>query len=57
MDSVKVKAHVVTVDERESGLRGLLNFGHTIGHAIEAELQPDLLHGEVIGIFKFRRSR
>ncbi|CAJ0841439.1 6705_t:CDS:2 [Entrophospora sp. SA101] len=48
--SIKVKAHVVTHDERESGLRGLLNFGHTIGHAIETILAPDLLHGECVSI-------
>jgi pentafunctional AROM polypeptide len=50
MTSAKFKADVVTHDERESGLRGLLNFGHTIGHAIEAILSPELLHGECISI-------
>ena len=51
--SVKFKSHVVTVDEREGGLRNLLNFGHSIGHAIEAFLTPQILHGEcvAIGIF------
>lgn len=48
--SARVKAHVVTHDERESGMRGLLNFGHTIGHAIEALLSPQLLHGECVSI-------
>ncbi|KAJ1677626.1 hypothetical protein EV182_005777, partial [Spiromyces aspiralis] len=48
--SARVKAHVVTVDERESGLRGLLNFGHSIGHAIEGILSPQLLHGECVSI-------
>ncbi|RHZ89728.1 hypothetical protein Glove_11g33 [Diversispora epigaea] len=48
--SAKFKAHVVTHDERESGLRSLLNFGHTIGHAIEAILSPELLHGECISV-------
>ncbi|CAG8605737.1 10518_t:CDS:2, partial [Diversispora eburnea] len=48
--SAKFKAHVVTHDERESGLRSLLNFGHTIGHAIEAILSPELLHGECVSI-------
>jgi 3-dehydroquinate synthetase len=33
--SVGIKADIVLEDERESGLRGLLNFGHTIGHAVE----------------------
>ncbi|KAH6597298.1 hypothetical protein BASA61_003193 [Batrachochytrium salamandrivorans] len=50
LGSVKVKAHVVTVDEKETGLRGLLNFGHTVGHAIEAIAFPDLLHGECVAI-------
>ena len=50
LGSVKVKAHVVTIDERETGLRGLLNFGHSIGHAIEQLVYPDLLHGECVAI-------
>jgi pentafunctional AROM polypeptide len=40
----------VDQDERESGLRGLLNFGHSIGHAIEAILAPALLHGEAVSV-------
>ncbi|KAG5929994.1 hypothetical protein E4U42_003547 [Claviceps africana] len=48
--SAKVKAQVVSADEREGGLRNLLNFGHSIGHAIEAILTPQLLHGEAIAI-------
>ncbi|KAJ2797932.1 3-dehydroquinate dehydratase (3-dehydroquinase), partial [Coemansia guatemalensis] len=48
--SARVKAHVVTHDERESGMRGLLNFGHTIGHAIEAILSPQVLHGECVAV-------
>ena len=47
--SVKVKADIVSQDERESGLRMLLNFGHTIGHAIEAATRyKQLLHGEAV---------
>lgn len=47
--SVKIKAEVVGLDERESGLRMILNFGHTIGHAIEAATgYKKLLHGEAI---------
>ena len=47
--SVKVKASVVSQDEKESGLRMILNFGHTIGHAIEAATHyRKLLHGEAI---------
>ncbi|RKP37019.1 3-dehydroquinate synthase-domain-containing protein, partial [Dimargaris cristalligena] len=50
MGSARVKAEVVSNDERESGLRGLLNFGHTVGHAIEAILSPKLLHGECVAV-------
>jgi 3-dehydroquinate synthase len=47
--SVRVKAEVVSKDEKESGLRMILNFGHTIGHAIEAATRyRTLLHGEAI---------
>lgn len=47
--SVKVKADVVSKDEKESGLRMILNFGHTIGHAIEAATHyRRLLHGEAV---------
>lgn len=45
-----VKVRVVTADEREGGLRATLNFGHTIGHGIEALMQPALLHGECVAI-------
>ncbi|EMD32442.1 hypothetical protein CERSUDRAFT_161831 [Gelatoporia subvermispora B] len=48
--SISVKAHIVTVDERETGLRNLVNFGHTIGHAIEAVLTPHVLHGECVSV-------
>lgn len=49
--SVEIKAGVVTADERESGLRRILNFGHTIGHAIEAEGDYGRLrHGECVAI-------
>jgi 3-dehydroquinate synthase len=47
--SVKVKADVVSKDEKETGLRMILNFGHTIGHAIEAATHyRKLLHGEAV---------
>ena len=47
--AVKIKAEVVTEDEREGDLRRILNFGHTVGHAIEAETQyVRLLHGEAV---------
>ena len=48
--SARFKAHVVTVDEREQNLRNLLNFGHSIGHAMEAYLTPQILHGECVAI-------
>jgi len=49
-DSVQLKATVVSADERENGLRRVLNFGHTIGHALEAETgYRRLLHGEAVG--------
>jgi 3-dehydroquinate synthase len=49
-DSVKVKARVVAADEKESDLRRILNFGHTIGHALEsATAYAQLLHGEAVG--------
>lgn len=47
--AVSVKKYVVENDERESGLRRVLNFGHTIGHAIESNC-PRLLHGECVAI-------
>ncbi len=50
--SCKAKADIVALDERESGARGLLNLGHTFGHALEAEAKYNgsLLHGEAISI-------
>ncbi|CAN6656849.1 pentafunctional AROM polypeptide [Trichomonascus vanleenenianus] len=48
--SARVKAEVVTADEREGGLRNILNFGHSIGHAYEAILTPQILHGECVSI-------
>jgi len=48
-DSVRMKAEVVTLDEREGGLRMILNLGHTLGHAIEAATEYKvLLHGEAV---------
>lgn len=48
--SIRMKAGVVNRDERESGLRMILNFGHTLGHAIEqATRYKALLHGEAVG--------
>lgn len=47
--NIALKAAVVMADEREAGLRAILNFGHTIGHAIEAA-DYRLLHGEAIAV-------
>ena len=48
--SIRIKAEVVDADERELGLRMILNFGHTLGHAIEAATgYRQLLHGEAVG--------
>ncbi len=47
--SVRIKAEVVAADEREHGIRMILNFGHTLGHALEAATgYKQLLHGEAI---------
>ena len=49
-ESVRIKAEVVSADERESDLRRILNFGHTFGHALEAETAyARYLHGEAVG--------
>jgi 3-dehydroquinate synthase len=48
--TIRVKAEVVNQDERESGVRMILNFGHTVGHALEqATHYKLLLHGEAVG--------
>ena len=46
--SLLIKKNVVQQDPKEKGLRRVLNFGHTVGHAIESKYQ--LLHGECVGI-------
>jgi 3-dehydroquinate synthase len=48
-ESVRIKCEVVSEDERESGLRRILNFGHTFGHALESETRYSrFLHGEAV---------
>lgn len=47
---VEIKARVVAADERESGQRALLNYGHTLGHAIEIAGSHDLRHGEAVAV-------
>lgn len=50
-ESVRIKCEVVSADEKEQGLRRILNFGHTVGHAIEAETSyTRYLHGEAVGL-------
>lgn len=49
--SLLIKKEVVEKDEKESGLRKILNFGHTVGHAIETELEmTGLYHGECVAV-------
>ena len=48
--SVCIKAAVVAEDSREGGMRRILNFGHTIAHAVEREVQYDMLHGNAVAI-------
>ena len=49
--SVRTKARIVELDEREGGIRKILNFGHTFGHAIEsAENMGNMLHGECVAM-------
>ena len=49
-DSIRGKAEVVALDEREAGIRSTLNWGHTIGHAVEALKSPAYMHGECVAI-------
>lgn len=55
--SVEIKAAVVAQDERENGKRAILNFGHTVGHAIEATSKYEVLHGEAVAIGMVYESR
>jgi len=48
--SIEIKAEVVSADEREAGRRAILNFGHTVGHAVEAAARFEVLHGEAVAI-------
>ena len=50
--SCRAKARIVGADEREGGIRALLNLGHTFGHALEAEVgfTDEILHGEAVAI-------
>jgi len=55
--SIAIKADVVRRDEREGGLRKTLNFGHTIGHAIELRSDYRMLHGEAVAVGMVMESR
>jgi 3-dehydroquinate synthase len=55
--SCEIKAEVVAKDERESGLRAILNFGHTVGHAIETAESYTLRHGYAVAIGMVYASR
>jgi len=56
--SCQIKAHVVSEDEREAGLRKVLNFGHTVGHALESYYgYQRLAHGEGVAIGMVVASR
>jgi 3-dehydroquinate synthase len=55
--SVEIKADIVSRDQREDGLRKVLNFGHTIGHAVELVSGFSLLHGEAVAIGMALESR
>ncbi len=46
----RIKAGVVALDEREAGIRAILNYGHTIGHALEHVLGFELRHGECVAL-------
>jgi 3-dehydroquinate synthase len=50
LENVRIKAEVVEKDEKESGLRAILNYGHTVGHAIEAASGFQLRHGQAVAI-------
>ena len=47
---VQIKAQIVAADERESGQRALLNYGHTLAHALEVDGNHSLRHGEAVAI-------
>ncbi len=57
-ESIKTKAEIVSKDEKENGIRALLNFGHTFGHAIEAHGKyKKILHGEAVAKGMFIASK
>ncbi|MBN1177563.1 MAG: 3-dehydroquinate synthase [Dehalococcoidales bacterium] len=50
LETARIKADIVEKDEKEEGLRGILNYGHTIGHAIEAVSNYEIKHGQAVAI-------
>jgi 3-dehydroquinate synthase len=50
LETARIKGEIVEKDEREEGLRGILNYGHTIGHAVEAVSGFGLKHGQAVAI-------
>ena len=57
LDSVRYKALVVAEDEREAGLRAVLNYGHTVAHGLEAAAGYDLPHGEAVAVGMLAAAR
>jgi 3-dehydroquinate synthase len=57
LENVRIKAEIVAQDEKEQGLRSLLNYGHTIGHAIETVSNFQLKHGQAVAIGMIMAAR
>lgn len=55
--SVKIKAGVVEIDERDAGLRAILNYGHTVGHAVESVSGFKIGHGKAVAIGMVAEAR
>ncbi|MEA1935514.1 MAG: 3-dehydroquinate synthase [Thermodesulfobacteriota bacterium] len=55
--SCRIKKNIIEIDEKETGLRRILNFGHTIGHAIEAESDYSISHGDGVSIGMIAAAR
>lgn len=55
--SCRIKKRIVELDEKEGGLRRILNFGHTLGHAVEAESGYGLSHGEAVAVGMIAAAR
>ena len=50
LETARIKADIVEKDEKEEGLRGILNYGHTVGHAIESVSNYEIKHGQAVAI-------